>query len=114
MSAAAIAADGTWLATGGSDRAVRIWDTDTGRQRAELTGHAGGVSAVTIAPDGAWIATAGDDRAVRIWDSASGLAVAIMRVDAPALACTWSPCGRWIGVGSRAGAYNFGVKALVS
>ena len=41
MRAVAIAPDGTWLASGGEDGSVRIWDPATGEQRAVLTGHAG-------------------------------------------------------------------------
>ena len=74
MRAVAIAPDGTWLASGGDDGSVRIWDPATGQQRATLTGHAGPVTAVAIAPDGTWLASAGGvaTGSVRIWDPATG------------------------------------------
>ena len=71
VNAVAVAPDGSWLASGGDDDAVRIWDAATGKERATLTGHSGTVHAVAVAPDGSWLATAGDD-AVRIWDAATG------------------------------------------
>ena len=37
--AVAAAPDGSWLATGGGDRTVRIWDAETWKERAILTGH---------------------------------------------------------------------------
>ena len=59
VAAVAVAPDGTWLATAGSDGTVRIWDPHTGQARHTLTGHTGGVLAVAVAPDGTWLATAG-------------------------------------------------------
>ena len=72
VAAVAIAPDGSWLATGGSDGTARIWDAATGQPRATLTGHAGLVAAVAIAPDGSWLATGGSDGTARIWDAATG------------------------------------------
>ena len=67
--AVAIAPDGTWLATGGDDGSVRIWDPATGELDISATG---GIRAVAFAPDGTWLATGGDDGSVRIWDPATG------------------------------------------
>jgi WD40 repeat protein len=63
-----IAPDGTWLAAGGVDGTVRIWDVTSGRQLAAVSGHTGPVRAMAVAPDGSWLATAFSDGLVRIWD----------------------------------------------
>ena len=71
----AFSPDGQWLATGGEENTVKIWDVETGRElRPPLRGHTGDVYAVAISPDadGRWIASAGEDSTVKIWDSHTG------------------------------------------
>jgi WD40 repeat protein len=65
---AAIAPDGTWFATSGTDGTLRVWDSATGAQRSVLGGHEHKVHgiALAIAPDGTWLASAGVDT-VGIW-----------------------------------------------
>ena len=53
-------------ARAGGDRTVRLWDVATGAQRAQLEGHARGVSAVAFSPLGDTLASADGDR-VRLW-----------------------------------------------
>ena len=105
ITAVAIAPDGSWLATGGTDGAVRIWDVATRQHRATLTGHVGVVAAVAIAPDGSWLATGGSsDGTVRTWDMATRqprttLAGHAGRVTAVAI----GPDGSWLATGGTDG-----------
>jgi WD40 repeat protein len=100
--AVAIAPDGTWLATGGQDGTVRIWDAATGQERAVLTGHLGAVYAIAIAPDGTWLATGSQDGTARIWDAATGQERAVLaRNREPVYAVAIAPDGTWLATGGR-------------
>ncbi len=68
----AVSPDGTWAASGSSDKTVKIWDLATGQCRATLEGHTGEVNSVAITPDRKRILSASDDKSVRVWDAGSG------------------------------------------
>jgi WD40 repeat protein len=107
--AVAVAPDGSWLASGGSDGTVRIWDAATGRQRATAVGHTSHIKMVTalaVAPDGSWLASSGADGEVRIWDVTTGRAQALMRVDNNIRACAWLG-SKALAVGGPRGLYVF-------
>ena len=74
--AVAYAPDGKTLATGGSDRTVRLWDTVSGQEVGQLRGHRGGVYAVGFSPGGKILASGGGNMALKLWDLASGKCVA--------------------------------------
>ena len=63
---------GLFVATGGSDGTVRVWDVGTGEQRIQLEGHTGPVRSVAYSPDGRVIASSGDDWTLGIWDADTG------------------------------------------
>lgn len=61
--------DGRLIASGGTDRSLRLWDSDTGRLTAPpLLGHTGAIRSVAFSPDGEVLATGGEDNSVRIWE----------------------------------------------
>jgi WD40 repeat protein len=67
----AFSPDGKLLASGSSDRTIKLWDVATGKERATLRGHAGEVSSVCFSPDGKVLASGGDDRTIKLWDVAT-------------------------------------------
>lgn len=61
---------GTLLATGGSDRAVKVWDVPGGFCTHNFKGHTGIVNLVSFHPDSArreMLFSASDDCTVRVW-----------------------------------------------
>lgn len=73
VNAIAFSPDGRIMATGNTDRTVRLWDTTTHQQiGAPLSGHTRHVNTVAFAPDGRTLASGGDDYTVRLWDIDSG------------------------------------------
>jgi WD40 repeat protein len=72
-SAIAISADGKTLISGGQDKAIKVWDLQTGQLTKTLQSDSGEIQAVAIAPDGKTVVTGSGDRIVRIWNITSNL-----------------------------------------
>lgn len=75
--------DGQWLASGGNDHMVRIWDPADGGLVRELSGHDSHLYCVRFHPDGAFLLSGDLSGWVRQWDPITGSEV--RRFDATAL-----------------------------
>ncbi len=72
VNCSAFGPDGSWLASGGSDNAIKIWQVASGRELRALTGHTGYIKSLAASLNGQWLASGSSDRTVKVWDVATG------------------------------------------
>jgi WD40 repeat protein len=67
LSSLAMSSDGRWIAAGGSDWLVYVWDQATGELSATLSGHEATVHGVAFAADGRTLYSASRDGHILAW-----------------------------------------------
>ena len=67
-SSLAFSPDGKLLAWQASDHVLRLWDLESGQEKAQLKGHADHVSSIAFSPDGRTLASGSTDQTIRFWD----------------------------------------------
>lgn len=75
---AALAPDGSILATAGYDRLVLLWDARDGKLVRTLKEHTDSVHSVAFSPDGSRIASASADRTIKVWETTTGRRLATL------------------------------------
>ena len=72
INSVAFSPNGEVLATGSTDKTIKLWDVATGLELRTLTGHADFVNSVAFSPDGKIVASGSRDKTVKLWNVSTG------------------------------------------
>jgi WD40 repeat protein len=98
----AFSADGRYVASGGHDRQIRIWDVASRARLHQFAGHTQRVRSVAFHPYLPLLASAGEDRTIRLWNLATRSAERMLLGHAQSVnAVAFSADGHWLVSGSR-------------
>ncbi len=64
--------DNSLLASGSSDKTIKVWDIATGNLLKSLSGHSDRINSVVFSPDGKLLASGSSNKTFKLWDFQSG------------------------------------------
>ncbi|OAB57660.1 hypothetical protein AY600_00655 [Phormidium willei BDU 130791] len=94
--------NGRLIASAGSDRTIRVWDSQSGKEIQRLAGNTSTVASLSFSPDGQRIVSGSQDGIIKLWELETGNV--IHRIEAHSRGMTgldFSSTGDFIVSGSR-------------
>ncbi|MEM7555330.1 MAG: serine/threonine-protein kinase [Cyanobacteria bacterium P01_A01_bin.84] len=100
-----ISPDGEFIASGSSDRTIKLWQTSNSKFVRSFgrwfSGHTSMVRQVTFSPNGEILASASWDETVKLWQVSSGKEIRTLKAHSSGVnAVTFSPDGQLLATGS--------------
>jgi WD40 repeat protein len=103
-SAVSYSADGKFLATGGTDKTVRIWNAANGKQLFVLKEHEALIRDVAFSPDSKTLASASRDNTIKLWNVVTGEELNTLKGHQnEVFQLAWSKDGKMLASGDRDG-----------
>jgi len=102
-----ISPDGRRAVSASEDKALRVWDLETGACLRRLEGHTDRVGRVSVSPDGRRAVSASADKTLRVWDLDTGACLAVYHTGSPPFSLAIAPAGDRIVCGTADGQVHF-------
>ena len=63
--------DGKRIVSGSTDKTLKVWDAQTGKETLTLKGHSKGIERLSFSSDGKRIVSGSADKTLKVWDISS-------------------------------------------
>ncbi|HEY9640177.1 MAG TPA: caspase family protein [Coleofasciculaceae cyanobacterium] len=94
LTSVAFSPNGLFVAAGGRDRTIKLWNVRNGNLLRTFTGQQGWVNSIAFSPDGKTLAAASEDKSVKLWNVAKTQLLQTLTRPAPIQSIAFSPDGK--------------------